>query len=143
MSRARVLVVDSIADEREMYVEGLQAEGFTVTISDPSAALALVSTHAVDVILARVTQPHQAIDGIELTRRTKTAANGIPVVLVTTRIEPAYRRAAGRAGCDAFVMLPATPTEIADILRSALARERGPHFQVRRHGRHHERNLPS
>ena len=71
MPRARVLVVDWVAEEREMYVEGLQAAGFTVTVAEPSAALALVTTHAVDVILARVTQPHQAIDGIELTRKAK------------------------------------------------------------------------
>src|SRR5262249_29364781 len=133
MSRGRVLVVDWVAEEREMYVEGLHAAGFTVAVADPSAALALVSTHAVDVILARVTQPHQAIDGIELTRKAKAAANRIRVVLVTTRIEPSYRAAALGAGCDAFVMLPATPTEIANILRGALAGPQRPHRPVRRH----------
>jgi CheY-like chemotaxis protein len=136
MPRARVLVVDWVAEEREMYVEGLQAEGFTVGAADPSAALALASTHAFDVILARVTQPHEAIDGIELTRKIKTASHRIPVVLVTTRIEPSYRSEALSAGCDAFIMLPATPTDIADILRGALAGQPRPHRPARRHAQH-------
>jgi CheY-like chemotaxis protein len=137
MSRARVLVVDWVPDEREMYVEGLQAAGFTVAVADPSAALALIGNHAVDVVLARVTQPHQAIDGIELTRQAKTASNRTPVVLVTTRIEPSYRAAALSAGCDAFVMLPATPTEIANILRDTLAAQQRPHPSIRRHAQQH------
>ena len=55
------------------------------------------------------------VDGIELTRRVRAeqATRHVAVVVITTRIEAMYAAAAIDAGCDGFLLLPASPELVA------------------------------
>jgi CheY-like chemotaxis protein len=122
----RVLLVDPLEDEREMYGEALRSAGFLVEVCEGAGAMAAAELEAPDAIVARLLQPNSSMDGIELVRRFKEvdATRGVPIIIITTRIEADYRRAAEQAGCQAYVLLPATPDEIVAHVRRALAGRR-------------------
>ena len=125
--RLRVLLVDPIADESEMYSEYLSFAGFDVTrCRDAEQALAIVGRGAVSAVIARIRQAG-AIDGIELARRMKQnpATTRTPIVIITTHIQPEFRRAAERAGCDAFILLPCVPDQLVCTLDHVLSATEG------------------
>jgi CheY-like chemotaxis protein len=114
-----------VEDEREMYGAALWAAGFLVTVFlDPLLALEQALSSHPDVLVARVLQPGQAIDGIELTRRLRSdrRTERLGVVLITSHIEPAYRDAALGAGCDEFLLLPALPSDVVAASHRAATR---------------------
>jgi CheY-like chemotaxis protein len=60
------------------------------------------------------------MDGIELTARLRRTARTceVPVVLLTTSIFPAEQESARRAGCNSVMLLPVSPDELLDQVRS-------------------------
>lgn len=127
-----VLLVDPFTDEREMYMYCLCAAGFEVRpFSDSHLAWRAALHLAPDVIVARLRQL-QRPDGIELTRRfrKRNATDRIPIVIITTSIRREDRRAARRAGCDSYLLLPCLPDVlVAEVerLTSIRVRTRTPH----------------
>jgi DNA-binding response OmpR family regulator len=119
----RVVLVDGIEDEQELYGAALRRAGFTVSFCDDVAtATATAARPDVVAIVARVIQPHSTLTGVDLTRavRRSDRAAQPAIVLITTRIEPEYRHAAFAAGCDAYVLLPAPPDVIVRTVRSVI-----------------------
>jgi CheY-like chemotaxis protein len=117
-----VLLVDAFADEREMYAEFLEREGFRVArCATASAAVESVRSSRICAVVTRVRQPGD-LDGIALTRLLKAdaASSWIPVVVITSHIEPRVRLAATDAGCDAFLLIPCTPDQLVRELRRVL-----------------------
>jgi CheY-like chemotaxis protein len=103
-----ILVVDYVEDERVMYEEALHAAGFVVRVlSDATGALEEAAIMQPDAVITRIMQPGSAFDGIELARRLKKhpATRRAAVIIVTSRMEAAYRTAALDAGCDGYLMI--------------------------------------
>ena len=121
MGEPTVLLVTRFEDERAIYTECLRAAGFEVLIATgPEHALALASVAAPDVVVTRILQPAQSMDGLELLRRLKRSATlgRIPVVIITSLIQPELRAEAEAAGCDGYLLLPTAPdTLIGEIRR--------------------------
>ena len=68
-SARSAFLLSSVEDEREMYGGALWAARFLVTVFlDPLLALEQALLRHPDVLVARLLQPGQAMDGIELTR---------------------------------------------------------------------------
>lgn len=123
-SPAAVVLADSFADEREMYATFLRHCGFDVIVCDePTAALRVARERPVAAVVTRIVHPGSAWDGIELTRRIKQGEGTmhIPVVILTTRIEPTLRAAAEQAGCDSFLVLPSSLDRLESELRRLTA----------------------
>lgn len=123
VSTGRLLLVDSVEDERDIYGAALRAAGFSVVVCNgPDSALAQARNAPTAAIVTRILQPNTAIDGIELTRqiRQRRATRNIAVVIITSRIEPEYRQAATQAGCDSYVLLPAMPETIVGEVQRAI-----------------------
>lgn len=116
-----VLVVDDFEDNRAMYVEYLQFQGFRV-------AEAVNGLEAIDrtqellplVIVMDLSLP--VMDGWEATRRIKAdpKTKHIRVIALTGHAEPAHAKKALDAGCDDFVAKPCLPEKLLAKIREHL-----------------------
>ncbi len=104
-SRAlRVLVVEDSAITAELEQHILAAEGHDVTVAPNGRdAMELLDTQAVDLVVTDVDMPH--CDGIELTRwiRTQPRLAQLPVIILSSREDPAERALGADAGANAYL----------------------------------------
>jgi len=122
MVEATVLLVTLFDDERAIYSRYLRAQGFDVVIADgPEHALRLAP--AAHVVVTRILQPGKSMNGLELLRRLKRnpACSHIPVIIITSLMQPEYRAEALAAGCDGYLLLPVIPDRLVAEIRRVLA----------------------
>ncbi|HMM74630.1 MAG TPA: response regulator [Gammaproteobacteria bacterium] len=104
----RVLVVEDIALNREVFRELLEEAGFVVTIAaDGVEALAALAGDApCDLVLMDMQMPQ--MDGLEATRRIRALAHraGLPIVALTANAQPRDRERCRAAGMDDFLGKP-------------------------------------
>jgi sigma-B regulation protein RsbU (phosphoserine phosphatase) len=83
-SLAHVLVVDDLADNREMLCRRLERNGFTVDVArDGPQALEMLQSRPYDVVLLDIMMPElSGIDVLKTIRKTQPAAE-LPVVMAT------------------------------------------------------------
>src|SRR5688572_25277450 len=113
--RWSVLLVDDIADNREMYAEYLMLCGLEVeTAESAEDAFAKLKAKVPSVIVMDIGLPN--IDGIEATRliRADPRAADTPVIVLTGHTEHSFATRAIAAGADAFCSKPCTPLELLD-----------------------------
>jgi two-component system cell cycle response regulator DivK len=116
-----VLVVDDFEDNRAMYVEYLQFQGFRVVEAvNGEEAVARATELLPTVIIMDLSLP--VMDGWEATRRIKSSAKTkhIKVVALTGHAEPAHAKRALDAGCDDFVAKPCLPENLLAKVREHL-----------------------
>jgi two-component system cell cycle response regulator DivK len=118
-TRGLILVVDDVADNRDIYTQYLVHEGFQVaSAGDGQEAVDKAMQLAPDLIVMDLSLP--VMDGWEATRRLKQ--NGItrriPVIALTAHAQAEVAATAGEAGCDCFLTKPCPPDELArEIVR--------------------------
>ena len=118
-----ILVVDDFEDNRAMYVEYLQFQGFRVEEAvNGEEAVKLAQLHMPDVIVMDLSLP--VMDGWEATRRVKSdpKTKDIRVIALTGHAEPAHAKKALDAGCDDFVAKPCLPDQLAARIREHVSR---------------------
>lgn len=111
--RPLVLVVDDARDNREMYCEYLEAEGFeTVSASDGASAIALSRRRKPDVVIMDISMPK--IDGLEATRILRADADlaDVPVLVLSAHAFAGTEQDAIAAGADAYVAKPCLPAQL-------------------------------
>ncbi|HSB72544.1 MAG TPA: response regulator [Candidatus Methylomirabilis sp.] len=131
----QILVVDDLAQNRELLQAHLEAAGYRVLLAGSGQeALAAVVTGRPDLILLDVMMPGP--DGYEVCRRLKTDPTTafIPIVLLTALQEVEYRIRGNEAGADDFLSKPFNPLELLTRVRSLL-RVKALHDQVTAHTR--------
>jgi DNA-binding NarL/FixJ family response regulator len=97
----KVIVVDDDPDYRWLNAFALRTDPSIVVVGetgDGEAALALVREEHPDVAVVDVMMPR--VNGLELTRRIKRERPETKVVIVTSFVEDAHRRAAYASGAD-------------------------------------------
>jgi CheY-like chemotaxis protein len=117
-----VLVVDDFEDNRAMYVEYLQFQGFRVAEAvNGEEAVARATELLPAVIVMDLSLP--VMDGWEATRRVKAnpRTSHIRVIALTGHAEPAHAKKALEAGCDDFVAKPCLPENLLTKIREHLA----------------------
>lgn len=122
----RVLVVDDVPDNRDIYAEYLRFKGYEVlTAEDGQRALEAAAAHPLDVIVMDLALP--VLDGWEATRRLKAdeRTRDIPVIALTAHDEPTYRQRALDVGCEVFLTKPHSPDELNAAIVRVLAARRG------------------
>ena len=116
-----VLVIDDAEDNREVYVQFFEFQGWrTATASDGEDGLDKASALAPSVIVLDLSLP--VMDGWEVARRLK--ANGktrtIPVIALTGHALDDSRRKAMAAGVDEYLTKPCLPADLAAVIRRHL-----------------------
>jgi NarL family two-component system response regulator LiaR len=92
-------------------------------------AVQLAAQHVPDVVLMDLVMPG-GIDGVEATRRLKTASPRTQVVVLTSYHEDEHIFPAIRAGALSYVLKDIGPAELADVVRKAAQGEAVLHPRV-------------
>jgi len=129
-----ILIVDDFEDNREMYVQYLNFAGYRVAeAANGHEALEQAFAMHPDLIVMDLSLP--GMDGWEATRRLKKdeRTKHIPVVALTGHALAGHSKTAIEAGCDAFVIKPCLPEDLAAEIRRVLetTRTKGKPFSGR------------
>lgn len=109
-----VLIVDDFEDSRTMYAEYLAYSGYTVEqAADGQEAVDLTERLRPDVVVMDLSLP--IIDGWEAIRRLKgnDCTRHIPIIALTGHTLAGHSQGAKEAGCDAFLVKPCLPENLA------------------------------
>lgn len=94
---------------------GYEAKCFT-------SAQQLLSSPDVQKFSCVVSDIHMPVmNGLQLTRELSTLVSGLPVILMTGRLEPGLEEKAYAHGAASFLAKPFTFNQLSDRLRQALA----------------------
>ena len=116
----KVLLVEDDPSIAASLVEGLQANGFTVThVSTGAGALA---APAVDVVLLDIGLPD--MDGFDVCRQIRNSSM-VPIILLTARSEELDRVVGLELGADDYVTKPYSARELVARIRAVLRRNSG------------------
>lgn len=120
----RLLVVEDEPKVARALRDGLEAEGYSVTVAGTGEdGFFLASTHPFDIIVFDRMLPGR--DGLEVLRALRRNGLLTPVLLLTARDAVEDRVAGLDAGADDYVVKPFAFTELVARLRALLRRGRG------------------
>jgi PAS domain S-box-containing protein len=120
-ARQVVLVVDDVAQNREMLFDGLSALGFDVIeAGNGQECLDVAQRTRPDLVLMDVMMP--VMDGPQATRhlRQMPGLADVPVVATSASVTPEVEAACRAAGADAFIAKPIDQDQLLDTLASLL-----------------------
>jgi len=78
----RILIVEDDANQRELYKQELEEEGYEVlTVADGKEAVRVVGEEKIDLVILDINMP--GMDGIEALGRMLSRDNTLPVIIHT------------------------------------------------------------
>jgi two-component system, OmpR family, response regulator RegX3 len=116
----RLLVVEDDESIAEPLVEGLEREGFAVTLVATGAAA--LAAHGADLVLLDLGLPD--LDGREVCRRLR-ALSGVPIIVLTARSDELDRVLLLEMGADDYVIKPFGFRELVARIRAVQRRTGG------------------
>jgi DNA-binding NarL/FixJ family response regulator len=121
----RVLIVDDDAGVRRALRELLEEDGVAVVgeAADGGQAVAAVTDLAPDLVLMDLRMP--GVDGIEATRRIRSVAPTVQVIVCTAYDDAVLEAGAGQAGAFSYLVKGGRPGLVLDTVERAWARKRG------------------
>jgi DNA-binding response OmpR family regulator len=121
--RPVVLVADDDDDIRDLVAFRLDKAGYEVLrAGDGEQALELARKHRPDLAVLDVMMPK--LTGYDVTRelRANEETRGIPVILLTARVQEADVARGFEAGADDYVKKPFSPQELKARVQAVLGR---------------------
>lgn len=118
-----VLVADDDEDIRSLVTFRLERSGYEVVqAADGEEALRLAVERTPDLAILDVMMPK--LTGYEVTRRMREAegTDGIPVILLTARVQEADVERGFEAGADDYIRKPFSPQELRARVQAILGR---------------------
>ncbi len=118
-----ILVVDDEARIAKLVRDYLERAGFGVlTARDGETALMLARREHPDLIILDLMLP--GVDGLDVCRRLRQES-GVPIIMLTARVEEADRVVGLELGADDYVTKPFSPRELVARVRATLRRAQG------------------
>jgi len=118
-----ILVVDDEARIVKRVRDYLERAGFRVLDArDGEAALTLARLEQPDLIVLDLMLP--GVDGLDVCRRLRRES-GVPIIMLTARVEEADRIVGLELGADDYVTKPFSPGELVARVRATLRRASG------------------
>jgi CheY-like chemotaxis protein len=120
-----VLVVDDFEDNRAMYVEYLEFQGFRVAEAvNGEEAVERATRLRPALVVMDLSLP--VMDGWEATRRLKAnpRTKDIVIIALTGHAEASHAKKALDAGCDDFVAKPCLPEQLLVRIREHIGDEK-------------------
>ena len=117
----KVLVVDDEPAVRDALARALRLDSYTVDLAaDGQEALERLTDERFDAVVLDVAMPQ--VDGLEVTRRLRSAGDRTPVLMLTARDAIDDRVDGLDAGADDYVVKPFALKELKARLRALLRR---------------------
>jgi two-component system alkaline phosphatase synthesis response regulator PhoP len=132
--QGRVLVVEDEPDVAELIRYNLVKEGWEVlSVSNGAEALRRVRETRPDIVLLDIMVPQ--LNGWEVCRRLKQdpETRGIPVIMVTGRVEEGDKVLGFELGADDYVTKPFSPRELVARIRAVVRRGKAAEATDRKH----------
>jgi two-component system alkaline phosphatase synthesis response regulator PhoP len=118
-----ILVVDDEARIVKLVRDYLERAGFHVIVArDGKAAMQLARREQPDLIVLDLMLP--GVDGLDVCRRLRQES-GVPIIMLTARVEEADRIVGLELGADDYVTKPFSPGELVARVRATLRRAKG------------------
>ena len=118
-----ILVVDDEAGIVKLVRDYLERAGFDVLAArDGETALTLARVERPDLIVLDLMLP--GVDGLDVCRRLRRES-GVPIIMLTARVEEADRIVGLELGADDYVTKPFSPGELVARVRATLRRASG------------------
>jgi two-component system alkaline phosphatase synthesis response regulator PhoP len=118
-----ILIVDDEARIVKLVRDYLERAGFEVLAAhDGEAALTLARVEQPDLIVLDLMLP--GVDGLDVCRRLRQES-GVPIIMLTARVEEADRIVGLELGADDYVTKPFSPGELVARVRATLRRVHG------------------
>ena len=122
---ANVLVVEDDPLIASFIRKALARQGHEVDwVPTGSAALERVAAGGVDLQLLDLGLPD--IDGLDVLRRLQERGEQVPVIVITSRSDPADRATAHELGVDAYLMKPFPLANLLAVVSETLSGRVGP-----------------
>jgi DNA-binding response OmpR family regulator len=116
-----ILVVDDDPTVSDVVRRYLERAGYDVRLAgDGPSALASFARDRPDLVVLDLMLP--GIDGLEVCRRLRTTADGVPIVMLTALGEESDRVLGLQLGADDYVTKPFSPRELVLRVQSVLRR---------------------
>ncbi|MCE9671012.1 response regulator [Myxococcus stipitatus] len=126
MRRKKVLLVDDSNTVLLLHQMMMGERGYeTLTARDGVEALARARAEPPDLVFLDVMMPH--LDGLETCRalREREPTRHTPIILCSSRAEPASVQAGFESGCTDYLTKPFDGAELTALLQRYLGSERG------------------
>jgi DNA-binding response OmpR family regulator len=118
-----ILVIDDEARIVKLVRDYLERAGFQVlTARDGETALQVARLERPDLIVLDLMLP--GLDGLDVCRRLRQES-GVPIIMLTARVEEADRIVGLELGADDYVTKPFSPRELVARVRATLRRANG------------------
>lgn len=120
-----VLVVDDVAENRDVLSDRLRREGYeVVTAESGERALDLLSRNSFDLVLLDILMP--GLDGYEVLRRLKAdeRLRNLPVIMITALGELDAAARCIEMGAEDYLPKPFNPTLLQARIRACLEKKR-------------------
>ena len=124
-AKGHILVVDDVADNRDVLMRHLVRQGYRVdTAADGAAALRMAAATSFDLMLLDVRMP--GIDGMEVLTRIKrdAATRDLPVVMISAADELETIAGCIEAGADDFLPKPFDPVLLRARVSASVEKKR-------------------
>jgi two-component system, cell cycle response regulator DivK len=119
--KALILIVDDVADNRDIYADFLRFSGYDVIeAKDGFEAVEIAQAQIPDLVLMDLSLP--GMDGWDATRKIKASSktSHVKVIAVTGHALEGTSKGARDAGCDGFLAKPCLPDELEKEIRRML-----------------------
>jgi len=127
----RILVVDDDPKIRTVVRRGLAYEGYRVVeAASGEEGLEKAREHLPDLVILDVMMP--GIDGLEVTRRLRSAGDQVAILMLTARDEVKDRVVGLETGADDYLVKPFTFEELLARVHALLRRRTSPSGEVLR-----------
>lgn len=127
----RILVVDDDARIRTVVRRGLAYEGYRVVEAASGAeGLEKAREHLPDLVILDVMMP--GMDGLEVTRRLRSAGDEVAILMLTARDEVRDRVEGLETGADDYLIKPFSFEELLARVHALLRRHQAPSGEVLR-----------
>lgn len=120
MATKKILVVDDMPDNRELFLQYLEEDYKIVEATNGREAVQMAIEHLPDLILMDLSLPEMT--GWEATSILKQndSTKQIPVIALTAHAMTGDREKALAAGCDDYLTKPVVASVLLDMVRSKI-----------------------
>ena len=116
----RILVVEDETSLAQILLDYLKRDGFAATaIADGQEAMAELHRAPPDLLLLDLMRP--GMDGLSILRELRKTS-GLPVILVTAKVEEIDRLIGLELGADDYICKPYSPREVVARVKTVLRR---------------------
>lgn len=118
---ANVLAVDDSVSLRKLVAAALNNAGHKVAeASNGAEAITLAKQQVFDLVISDVNMP--VMDGLTFVKQLRILAayKGIPVLMLTTEMDPEKKRQAKEAGATGWIVKPFDPAQLLATIRKVL-----------------------